>query len=77
MRGSGSRGTIHSMEGMSSVVEESTLSSAEPGSFREGLCEAALRQCMRKHLLLGRLLDDRRPPGYLLSGVRCSLGLSL
>jgi hypothetical protein len=34
------------MGGMSSLVEESTLSSAELGSFREGLCKAALRRCM-------------------------------
>jgi hypothetical protein len=31
------------LEGMSSLVEESTPSSAEPGPYREGLCKVALR----------------------------------
>jgi hypothetical protein len=35
------------MGGISSLVEESTLSSAEPGSFREVLCKATLRRCVR------------------------------
>jgi hypothetical protein len=41
------------------VVAESTLSSAEAGSLREGLEKAALRQCMRKHGLLDKLYSDR------------------
>jgi hypothetical protein len=35
------------MGGMSSLVEESTLSSAEPGFFREELCKATLRRRVR------------------------------
>lgn len=59
------------------MVEKSTLSSAEPGSFREGFGKAALRRCMREHVLLGKVLADWRLPGLLVSGVHCSLGLTL
>jgi hypothetical protein len=59
------------------LVEESTLSSAEPGFFREELCKATLRRGMCEHAALGKLIDDRRPPGLLVSSVRCSPGISL
>jgi len=41
------------------LVEESTLSSAEPGLFREKLCKAALRRSMCEHAAPGKLIDDR------------------
>jgi hypothetical protein len=69
---------IPSIEGgISSLVEESTLSSAEPGFFREEFCKAALRRCMCEHTALGKLIDDRRPPGLPVSSVCCSRGISL
>jgi hypothetical protein len=63
--------------GMSRVVEESTLGSAEPGSLREEPGEAVLRRCMREHVLPDKLSAGRRLPGLLVSRVHCSLGLSL
>jgi hypothetical protein len=59
------------------LVEESTLGSAEPGFFREELCKAALRLCMCEHAVLGKLIDNRKPPGLPVSSVRFSRIISL
>jgi hypothetical protein len=66
-----------SLGGISSLVEESTLSSAEPGLFREKLCKAALKRGMCEHATLGKLIADRRPPGLPVRGVLFSRGISL
>lgn len=44
-----------------SVVEESTLSRSEEGTFREVLTEEALRRCVRKRVLLGAMGRGNRP----------------
>jgi hypothetical protein len=59
------------------VVEESTLSSAKPGSLREELGKAALKQRMREHVLPGKLFASRRLPGLLVRCVPSSPDLSL
>jgi hypothetical protein len=60
------------------VVEESTLSGTEEGTFREGSTEEALRRCVRKRVLLGTVGERqstaiaaimRSPPSDSLHGV--------
>lgn len=51
------------------MVEESTLSYLTCSTFRERLCEVALRRCVRKHVLLGKLEAERYSFSALVSGV--------